>query len=114
MLADWHGACAFKFGRTGVGKLELDTVHAREQARWDGLRWGQKVRDAAARHEYGIIGGSWALSMAGAFGYIMRDRCVSRVGDGWPGIYVHEEQVPDPPAEGAHHCVLAVGRAHGC
>jgi len=31
------------------------------------------VRDVAARHEYGLIGGAWALSMVGAFSIIMRN-----------------------------------------
>ncbi|KAH9951719.1 hypothetical protein B0H21DRAFT_717202, partial [Amylocystis lapponica] len=57
---------------TGVGKQELDTVHAREQARWDAMTFRQKARDVAVRHEYGLIGSCWALSMVGAFGLIMR------------------------------------------
>ncbi|EED81271.1 predicted protein [Postia placenta Mad-698-R] len=28
---------------------------------------------SAARHEYGFIGGAWAATMVGAFGYIMRN-----------------------------------------
>ncbi|KAI0082489.1 hypothetical protein K474DRAFT_1655263 [Panus rudis PR-1116 ss-1] len=56
-----------------VGKMEIDEVHRREQQRWESLTFGQKVRDVAVRHEYGIIGGAWALSMATAFGIIMRN-----------------------------------------
>ncbi|EPQ58964.1 hypothetical protein GLOTRDRAFT_70022 [Gloeophyllum trabeum ATCC 11539] len=58
---------------TGVGKVELDTAAAREQARWEALSPSEKVKDWAARHQYGVIGGSWALSMVGSFGWIMRD-----------------------------------------
>lgn len=61
------------FNRTGIGKEEIDSVEAREQARWESMSLGQKARDVAARHEYGLIGGAWAASMLGAFGYIMRD-----------------------------------------
>jgi hypothetical protein len=37
------------------------------------LTTGEKIRDIAAKHEYGIIGGAWATSLLGSFGYIMRD-----------------------------------------
>ncbi|PCH41528.1 hypothetical protein WOLCODRAFT_137446 [Wolfiporia cocos MD-104 SS10] len=58
---------------TDIGKHELDAQQARAQARWEAMSLGQKARDVAARHEYGIIGGAWAASMLGAFGWIMRD-----------------------------------------
>ncbi|CAL1701005.1 unnamed protein product [Somion occarium] len=58
---------------TGIGKYELDTVQAREQARWDRMTLGQKVRDVAIRHQYGMIGGAWAISMLAAWGIIMRN-----------------------------------------
>lgn len=58
---------------TGIGKAELDTVQAREEARWNSLTFGQKFKDVAARHEYGLIGGGWAVSMLLAFGVIMRN-----------------------------------------
>ncbi|KZT29418.1 hypothetical protein NEOLEDRAFT_1175112 [Neolentinus lepideus HHB14362 ss-1] len=58
---------------TGTGKVELDSVAAREQAHWESLSPTQKMQDWAARHQYGVIGGSWALSMIGSFGWIMRD-----------------------------------------
>ncbi|KAI0796807.1 hypothetical protein C8Q75DRAFT_846226 [Abortiporus biennis] len=57
-----------------IGKHEMDTIQAREQAHWDSLSIGGKIKDAAARHQYGFIGGAWALSMVGSFGIIMRDR----------------------------------------
>ncbi|CCL99405.1 uncharacterized protein FIBRA_01423 [Fibroporia radiculosa] len=58
---------------TDLGKEELDAKVAREQARWESLSLSQKARDVAARHEYGFIGGAWAATMLGAFGYIMRN-----------------------------------------
>jgi hypothetical protein len=59
--------------RTGSGKDELDLEARREQDRWNGLSTMDKVREVAAKHEYSIIGGAWATTMAGSFGYIMRD-----------------------------------------
>lgn len=59
--------------RTGAGKQELDLEERRIQDRWNSLSTSDKVRDVAARHEYGIIGGAWAVSLAGSFAYIMRD-----------------------------------------
>lgn len=59
--------------RTGLGKVELDTIQAREEARWNRMTLGQKVRDVAVRHEYGMIGGAWAASMLIAWGAIMRN-----------------------------------------
>ena len=64
--------------RTGVGKIELETLQAREQARWDKMTVGQKFRDVAVRHEYGMIGGAWAMSMVVAWGVIMRNPLVPR------------------------------------
>lgn len=60
--------------RTGVGKEELDTVAQREQDRWNRLKTNEKVTEWATRHQYGIIGGSWALSMGVASAVIMRDK----------------------------------------
>lgn len=69
----WRGAdlCA---RRTGAGKDELDLVARRAQEHWDSLSTKEKIRDVAARHEYGIIGGAWATTMVGSFGWIMRDK----------------------------------------
>lgn len=58
---------------SGIGKAEIDTVAARQQAKWDAMSWSEKAKDVAARHEYGLIGGGWALSMVGAFSMIMRN-----------------------------------------
>lgn len=62
--------------RTDVGAHELDIRKQREQERWDRMGPLQKLKDVAGRHEYGFIGGAWAASMVGAFGWIMRDKCV--------------------------------------
>ncbi|KAJ3488706.1 hypothetical protein NLI96_g2641 [Meripilus lineatus] len=58
---------------TGIDKQELATIAAREQERWDKMTFGQKASEVAVRNEYGLIGGAWALTMAGAFGTIMRN-----------------------------------------
>ncbi|KAI0772091.1 hypothetical protein BD413DRAFT_52913 [Trametes elegans] len=58
---------------TGVGKAELDAIRARQKARWETMTTGQKIRDFAKRHEYGIILTSWAAALTGSFTYIMRD-----------------------------------------
>lgn len=54
--------------------MELDRVASEEQARWSGLSVKEKISDWASRHQYGIIFGSWALSIAVAGGIISRDR----------------------------------------
>ncbi|KAI0682907.1 hypothetical protein BC835DRAFT_1397835 [Cytidiella melzeri] len=59
---------------TDVGKQELDAVEARQQANWESLTLRQKVGDFAARHEYGLIAGGWAASLAGSFSIIMRNK----------------------------------------
>lgn len=62
--------------RTGAGKDEIDLEARRAQDHWDSLSTKEKILDTAARHEYGIIGGAWATSMAGASAWIMRDKFV--------------------------------------
>ncbi|OBZ70104.1 hypothetical protein A0H81_09858 [Grifola frondosa] len=59
---------------TGVGKEELDTLAARKEARWNSMTLRQKIGDVAARHQFGLIGGTWAIAVAGSFGWIMRNR----------------------------------------
>ena len=54
----------------------MDIVRARQEAKWEEMSAGQKVSDFVRRHEYGVIVGSWAAAMTGAFSYIMRDPCV--------------------------------------
>ncbi|KAG7097382.1 hypothetical protein E1B28_004732 [Marasmius oreades] len=46
----------------------------KEQKRWDSLSAMDKISDWASRHEYSIIMGSWALSLAAAGAIISRDR----------------------------------------
>ena len=59
--------------RHDVGKRELDAQQRRQEARWESLSPGQKVSDFVRRHEYGVIVGSWAVAMAGALRYVMKD-----------------------------------------
>lgn len=58
---------------TGIGKEELDLQQQRALERWQSMTTGEKAKDWVGRHQYSFIGGAWAASMAGAFGYIMRD-----------------------------------------
>lgn len=58
-------------GEHGYKQLSMD--EAREEARWGSLNSKEKITDWASRHRYGIVGGSWAASMAGSFGIIMRN-----------------------------------------
>jgi hypothetical protein len=58
---------------TGIGKEELDLQQQRALERWQAMSTGEKAKDWVGRHQYSFIGGAWATSMAGAFGYIMRD-----------------------------------------
>jgi hypothetical protein len=57
-----------------IGKHEIDAIRARQQARWESMTLRQKIGDFASRHEYGIIAGGWAASLAGSFGIIMRNK----------------------------------------
>ncbi|TFY51374.1 hypothetical protein EVJ58_g10605 [Rhodofomes roseus] len=59
-----------------VGAHELDIRKQREQERWDKMGPVEKLADVVGRHEYGFIGGAWAATMAGSFGWIMRDKYV--------------------------------------
>lgn len=59
---------------TGAGRMELDREAAETEARWKALSTKEKIGDWATRHQYSIIVGSWALSMAVAGGIIARDR----------------------------------------
>ncbi|TDL29633.1 hypothetical protein BD410DRAFT_780101 [Rickenella mellea] len=56
-----------------IGQEELDTVRGREQAKWDTMSSGQKFADFAARHQFSVIGLSWAASVLGAYTWISRD-----------------------------------------
>ncbi|EPT03659.1 hypothetical protein FOMPIDRAFT_1046695 [Fomitopsis schrenkii] len=70
-----HGGLKYeKEHWTDVGAHELDILKHREQVRWDKMSPLEKLKDTAGRHEYGFIGGAWAATMVGAFGWIMRDK----------------------------------------
>ncbi|KAJ6561462.1 hypothetical protein DFH09DRAFT_1160002 [Mycena vulgaris] len=56
----------------GVRILEAEQHH--EMTRWESLSTGDKIADWASRHEYSIIVGGWALSLALAGGIISRDK----------------------------------------
>jgi hypothetical protein len=56
------------------GKLELDRVAAEEEARFNALSTSDKAFDWAFRHQYSIILGSWALSMATAGAIVAKDK----------------------------------------
>ena len=49
---------------------------AQEEARFNALSTTDKVFDWASRHQYSIILGSWALSMAAAGAIVAKDKCV--------------------------------------
>jgi len=59
---------------TGVGLMAIEEQAAEERARWQTYSVKEKVGDWAARHEYSLILGSWALSMAVAGAIISKDR----------------------------------------
>ncbi|KAH7890440.1 hypothetical protein F5I97DRAFT_1799759 [Phlebopus sp. FC_14] len=59
---------------TGAGKMEMDRVTAEKEAEWKALSLGQKARDWAIRHQYSVIFGSWALSMAVSGAIVWRNK----------------------------------------
>ena len=60
--------------RSDSGKLELDRVAAAEEARFSALSTTDKALDWASRHQYSIILGSWAVSMAAAGAIVAKDK----------------------------------------
>jgi hypothetical protein len=60
--------------RSDVGRKELALQHQREGARLESLKASDRMQDWAKRHQYSILGGSWAASMALASAIVMRDR----------------------------------------
>ena len=57
----------------------MATLHTEEiiqEQRWKSLSTREKIGDWAAQNQYGIIAGSWALSMAVAAAIIMKDKYV--------------------------------------
>jgi len=61
--ARWHDA----------GKMEMEQVARSEQERVARLGTKDKMMNWAAERRYSIVGASWALSMAIAFGVVMRN-----------------------------------------
>ena len=59
--------------RSDVGKAELDTEAARERVKWEHMSTKDKIANFAARHQFSLIGSTWAASMLGAYGWISRD-----------------------------------------
>ncbi|KAF5332013.1 hypothetical protein D9758_014573 [Tetrapyrgos nigripes] len=59
---------------TGDAVHILSEKERQEKAKWESMTWQQKVGDWTSRHEYSIIIGSWASSLAIAGGIISRDR----------------------------------------
>lgn len=59
---------------TDAGAQILTDKEAKEDARWESLSTKDKISDWASRHEYSIIMGSWALSLAAAAAVISRDK----------------------------------------
>ncbi|KAJ7506536.1 hypothetical protein B0H11DRAFT_1971693 [Mycena galericulata] len=58
----------------GDGVQILHAQEAHELSRWEKMSTGDKVADWARRHEYSIIVGGWALSLAAAGGIISRNK----------------------------------------
>ncbi|TFY73858.1 hypothetical protein EWM64_g10152, partial [Hericium alpestre] len=58
---------------TGLGMKEMEMATERQQRKWENMPLTDKMVDFAARHEWSLIAGCWAVGLAGAFGYIMRD-----------------------------------------
>ncbi|KAF8339201.1 uncharacterized protein EI90DRAFT_2470282 [Cantharellus anzutake] len=56
-----------------AGALEIDELQKREQQRIANLGGKQRWLHWAAQRKYSIVGASWALSMAIAFGLVMRN-----------------------------------------
>ena len=62
---------------TGVGQRELVRQGEVAEQRWEELSTGEKIKNWANRNQYGIVGGSWAASMAIAFGIVTRNKYAS-------------------------------------
>jgi len=69
-----HESLAFQRQQwVDVGKAEMDEQARREAERIANLDQNEKWLDWARRRRYSIVGASWALSMAIAFGVVMRN-----------------------------------------
>jgi hypothetical protein len=58
----------------GVGWEELSREKQEAEARWAAMSTGDKIKDWTNRHQYGVIGGSWAASLGIAFGIVARNK----------------------------------------
>ncbi|CAK9779829.1 putative mitochondrion protein [Cutaneotrichosporon oleaginosum] len=58
----------------GVAWDELSREKQEAEARWAAMSTGEKIKDFANRHQYGIIGGSWVASLGIAFGIVARNK----------------------------------------
>ncbi|KAJ7129194.1 hypothetical protein C8R44DRAFT_776133 [Mycena epipterygia] len=58
----------------GEGARILDAHEHTKMTRWQSMSTGDKLADWASRHEYSIIVGGWALSLALAGGIISRNK----------------------------------------
>ncbi|KAJ7098691.1 hypothetical protein B0H15DRAFT_821870 [Mycena belliarum] len=58
----------------GAGVELINAQEHQELTRWEQMTMSDKVADWASRHEYSIIVGGWALSLAVAGGIISRDK----------------------------------------
>ncbi|KAJ7639382.1 hypothetical protein FB45DRAFT_905458, partial [Roridomyces roridus] len=58
----------------GDGVQLIQAQEVLETTRWESLSTTDKIADWAKRHEYSIIVGGWALSLAAAGAIISRDR----------------------------------------
>ncbi|KAJ7129128.1 hypothetical protein C8R46DRAFT_1143494 [Mycena filopes] len=58
----------------GEGVRLLDMQEHQELSRWERMSMTDKIGDWASRHEYSIIVGGWALSLAVAGGLISRNK----------------------------------------
>ncbi|KAL0580526.1 Replication factor C, subunit RFC4 [Marasmius crinis-equi] len=59
---------------TDAGAQLLTDKEAKDLARWETMSTKERIGDWASRHEYSIIMGSWALSLAAAGAIIARDK----------------------------------------
>ncbi|BEJ11860.1 hypothetical protein CspHIS471_0203200 [Cutaneotrichosporon sp. HIS471] len=58
----------------GVEHEQLSREKQEADKIWDSMSTGEKMKDYASRHQYGIIGGSWVASLGIAFGIVARNK----------------------------------------
>lgn len=63
--------------REGEGLRVMDYKELEAEKKWDSLTFSQKVGDWSYRHQYSLIMGSWAGSLALAGAIISRQKYVS-------------------------------------